>query len=178
MSKLISSFFTNKAVPETGLIPTIRIWEVTPTSSSLVVADDAMDEVGGGFYSYDFTSYDPVKEYLIRTDGGTSLPIGERFQKASNRNSAGEVWNAQTSANDNTGTFGELNNDTNAKVTTALSLLELLLKYQANRTKVDPIGKTLTVYDDDGTTPIKVFDLRDFAGDPSVTEIAERLPQP
>lgn len=55
-------------------------------------------------------------------------------------------------------------------------LVELLLKYESNRTKVDNIAKTLTVYDNDGTSILKVFNLKDFTGTPSVTTIAERIP--
>ena len=59
-----------------------------------------------------------------------------------------------------------------------LSLVETLLKYSKNRTRVDNVAKTLTIYDDDTLTPIKVFNLKDFTGAPSITEIAERMPQP
>ena len=55
--------------------------------------------------------------------------------------------------------------------------LNEILKYSANRTKIDKIAKTLTVFDDNGTTPIKVFDLKDFNGVASITEIAERAPR-
>jgi len=58
------------------------------------------------------------------------------------------------------------------------SLVSLLLKYERNRTRVDKNAFTLTVYDDDGTTPLKVFNLRDFTNSPSYTEVAERMPQP
>lgn len=56
------------------------------------------------------------------------------------------------------------------------SIVEILLKYEGNRTKIDKIAKTLTVYDNDMTTIIKVFDLKDSTGAPSITEVAERVP--
>lgn len=59
----------------------------------------------------------------------------------------------------------------------AIDIVNEILKYSANRTKIDKIAKTLTVFDDNGTTPIKVFDLKDFNGVASITEIAERAPQ-
>lgn len=58
-----------------------------------------------------------------------------------------------------------------------ISLVNEILKYGSNRTKIDKNIKTLTVYDDDGVTPLKVFDLKDFNGVASITEIAERVPQ-
>jgi len=59
----------------------------------------------------------------------------------------------------------------------ALDILNTILKYSANRTKIDRNEKTLTIYDDDGTTPIKIFQLKDFDGVASITEISERMPQ-
>lgn len=184
MNKLISSFFTQNGNPTTGLSPTIRIWDVTNLTNTLIITDDPMVEVGDGFYIYNFAAYDPTRDYLFRTDGGAILSIAERYQKASNRNSAGEVWEAQTTDFINTGTFGLQSNqiaaDTNQiniNVVTALNVLDLLLKYQTNRTKVDPVTSTLTIYDDDGTTVIQVFDLLDETQQPSVDKVFERVPQ-
>jgi hypothetical protein len=101
------------------------------------------------------------------------------------------VWNAQSVAATTTGTFGNLINDikdttedTDTKVTVMRTLLTnvnemlvVLMKYQNNRTKVDPTQKTLTIYDDDDVTPLKVFDLKDFLGNSSITQIAERIPR-
>ena len=54
---------------------------------------------------------------------------------------------------------------------------ELARKFNTNRSVINATNNTLTIYDDDGTTPIKVFDLKDNAGAPSVDEIYERAPQ-
>lgn len=70
--------------------------------------------------------------------------------------------------------------DTNSIISSlslALDIVNTILKYNSNRTRIDKNNKTLTVYDDDGVTPITVFDLKDFNGVASITEIAERSPQ-
>ncbi len=59
---------------------------------------------------------------------------------------------------------------------TAIDIVNEILKYSANRTKIDKITKTMTIYDDDGITPLRVFDLKDFNAIASITEIAERDP--
>lgn len=59
----------------------------------------------------------------------------------------------------------------------AIDIVNEILKYSANKTKIDKNAKTLTVFDDNGVTPLKVFDLKDFNGVASITEIAERVPQ-
>jgi hypothetical protein len=84
----IVSFFTNAGIPATGLSPTVSVWELPKT---LVVNAQAMTQVAGGFYSYDFTGYDDTKDYAIRADGGVSLPAAERY--VANTNDLGQVTN-------------------------------------------------------------------------------------
>lgn len=50
-------------------------------------------------------------------------------------------------------------------------------RYDTNRTKIDKNAFTLTVYADDGTTPLTIYDLKDSTGVASVTEIFERVPR-
>lgn len=54
-----------------------------------------------------------------------------------------------------------------------VTLMEKLL---TNRRKLDNVANTLTFFDDDGTTPILVLDVTDFAGTPSVDPQAEVVP--
>ncbi len=86
--------------------------------------------------------------------------------------------------NDPVGTVGgtlkaleQKTEEIDADLISVSDILGMLVKYQANRTKIDPDAKTLTVYDDDGVTPHRIFQLKNFAGTPSVTEVAERSPQ-
>lgn len=104
---------------------------------------------------------------------------------------AAAVWNKMTAAHLTAGTFGNMVNTikatgdlnfaqiavANTKLDTVTALIETLMKYEMNRTKIDQTAKTLTVYDNDGITPIRVFDLKNFIGVNSITEIAERDPQ-
>ena len=59
----------------------------------------------------------------------------------------------------------------------ALILIEEILKYESNRTRIDKTAKTLTIYDDDDITPIRVFDLKDDTGAASIEAVFERLPR-
>ena len=52
-----------------------------------------------------------------------------------------------------------------------------LIKYQRNRSLIDPVNFTLTIFDDDGTTPLTVFDLKDENGVASCTSVFERIPR-
>ena len=177
MSKTITTFFTNGGTPALGLSPTIRIWEIDPGGDTLVVTDAAMSETGDGIYKYVFAGYDPTLDYTIRADGGATLPIGERYQSGANEHDAQEVWGAQTTDHNDAGSFGEAVNDININVNAAIAVLDVLLKYESNRTRVDPVANTLTIYDDDGTTVLQVFDLYDENGAPSSDCVYERRPQ-
>ena len=64
-----------------------------------------------------------------------------------------------------------------AKIDTAIAQATLARKHLTNRDKIDTTANTLTRYDDDGTTPLVVFDLKDGDGDASSTQIYEKTPQ-
>ena len=57
-------------------------------------------------------------------------------------------------------------------------VIDDLIKYQRNKSIIDPIAFTLTIYEDDQTTPLTVFDLKDSAGVASITSIFQRIPVP
>lgn len=83
---LLIAFFSDKGVPKTGLTPTIDVWEDDATH---VVNAQAMTEIAGGFYKYDFAGYDESKEYSIRADGGVGLTLNDRY--AFGTNEVGQV---------------------------------------------------------------------------------------
>jgi len=67
-------------------------------------------------------------------------------------------------------------NEVKVDITDMFIIISQIKKFNFNRSKIDAIEKTLTVYDDDGITPIVVFSLLDTSTQPSVTEVAEKLP--
>ncbi len=199
---IISSFFTLDGVPAIGLTPppTLIIYSVTGTSQTLVVSGAPMIEVGAGFYQYNFTLYDPTQEYVFQVDGGAATYAGdnpERYQAGSievatitettTTNIASAVWDQTTSSHVATGTFGLLEQQTAANVVqvannlyvnanSVLDIVNLIVQYDTNRTKIDPVACTLTVYENDCITPLRVFKLLDTTGAPSIEQIAERTP--
>jgi len=84
---IISSFFTLNAVPAVGLspLPTLLIWSVTGSSETLVVPSASMNEVGDGFYQYEFAGYVDGTQYVFRVDGGPTYAGDnpERYQAGS-----------------------------------------------------------------------------------------------
>ena len=106
----VLSFFTQNSTPKTGLTPLIDIREVP--SGSLVVNSQSMSELGGGFYYYNHTTYDSVKDYAIICDGTGILAESERYNIAGNESYVEDisngVWNETISEHTNTDTFGLL----------------------------------------------------------------------
>lgn len=185
-TKIIAVNFTNNGVPALGLSPTIDIWELSP--DSLVVNNGALVEVAQGWYRYNFVTYDYTKTYVFTIDGGVTLTQPcDRYKIGGNESFVEDisyqVWEESGAAHLTLGTTGYIVNQIKADTTNiiisvaaATTLIQTLLKYERNRTRIDPIAKTLTVYDDDCITPLQVFDLLDTTGTPSVTEVCERKP--
>lgn len=189
-TKIITANFTNNGNPVTGLTPTIDIYELnpsTPTTNTLIVNNGACAEIGAGWYRYQFTTYDTSKPYVFTFDGGVGLSAYERYKVGGNETYAEEVsdgvWDETANTHIQSGSTGLILQQTKADTTsivvsevTIVTLLNLLLKYQRNRTRIDLINSQLIIFDDDCTTPLTVFNLLDFNGMPNVQEVCEKIP--
>lgn len=180
----IIAFFACNGTPKLGLSPTIRVHKILVGSpnSDLVVEDDPMVEFGDGFYLYIFAGFDPREEYAFRADGGSTSPPEDRFvigatESPTPEENSDAVWVATAADFAGAGSMGLLQNETATDVVSILAIVEEIIKYDRNRTVLDKIEKTLTIFGDDGVTPIRVFKLRDSTGAQSITEIVERDPQ-
>ncbi len=77
----IIAFFTEQGIPKTGLSPTVDVWTI---DGSQVVTAQAMTEVAGGFYYYDFSTYDEDEDYCMRADGTATLTGADRYVFSTN----------------------------------------------------------------------------------------------
>lgn len=88
MAKDWTAFFTKGGTPETGLSALVNIWNVS--TKALVVTDGAMEEIGGGWYKYNHSTYDPSVAYVCRYDANDgSIKDFERYKYAGNRDDMG-----------------------------------------------------------------------------------------
>lgn len=76
----ITTFLTSNNMPALGKSPTISGWTL---DGSIVISGEAMSEVAGGFYAYNFTGYDYTSDYVFLAEE-SSLPQNERYVMASN----------------------------------------------------------------------------------------------
>lgn len=166
-------------------------WKIRPYEGDhrLDIAGNLYDRGGGNPFVSTLGDFNVVinttTSNIVDTveTGGSTGPSANEIAAA--------IWDKAAIGHTSGGTFGEFINmikatgdltatniaDLRAKVDAATILITTLLKYERNRTRIDQTAKTMTVYDDDGTTPIRVFDLKDFTGTGSITTVAERAPQ-
>jgi hypothetical protein len=188
MAKIISVPFTSSGVAVTGLHPTINIYQLgAGPSNTEIVTNGGVSEIGGGWYRYDFLTYDPTTSYVFTIDGGPTLADFDRYKHGGNESYEEDistsVWNEPIGNHTASGSTGETLIMVKADTTSILisditltTLLNLILKYERNRTVIDTINSQLIIYDNDNTTIIQAFDLKDINGLPSVADVLERVP--
>jgi len=136
----VLSFFTDSGLPKTGLSTLIKIIEIP--SGDVLVNNAAMTELNNGFYYYDFTIYDPTKDYAILCDGSTILTNADRYTYSGNENFVEDitngVWDEPTSGHVVAGTFGKALSESSEDLKRVLGLMH------------ENIYIDLPSYDDDG----------------------------
>ena len=65
---------------------------------------------------------------------------------------------------------------TKSQAETINTLCNYIKKLENNRLKIDATANTLTIYEDDGVIPLRVFNLKDSVGAPANENIYERVP--
>ena len=110
----------------------------------------------------------PVQEWRARLHNDRSVR---------NIEIATEVWNYAAGGSPAVPTLGEKIDAIEVTVGNMSVVIDNLIRYQRNKSVIDPNNYTLTIYDDNGTTPLTVFDLKDENGIASITSIFQRIPQ-
>lgn len=140
----ILSFFTQDGIPTTGLNPLVKVLDVETGYS--VVDNELMLETGDGFYRYEFNAYEPSRDYAIICDSVT-LSGSDRYTYAS----SGEYHTVLDSIESTVGMV-------DIRTT-------LLRKIQTNRLELaDGDTDNWTLYDDDTSTPLLTFSVKDKSG--------------
>jgi hypothetical protein len=160
---IIFAFFTKSGIPETGLSPVIDIWEDDGTQ---VVTSTLMAEVNGGFYQYDFTTYDGSKNYAIRADGGATLDNAERYVFSSNE--VAGVWDEQLNDHTITGSTG-------ATLSNIQFLADRVRNIEEGNWRI--VGTQMIFYDINGVEIFR-FNLFGESGQPVNDNVFERIRVP
>ncbi len=141
----ILAHFTQDGDPATGLSPTVKIRDVE--TAVVVVSGTAMVVEGDGFYKYDFSLYNPERDYAIICDSVTLSGV-ERYTYASS------------------GEYNEVLDNIESTVGVVDIRTILLRKIQTNRLELfDGDTDNWILYDDDAVTPLLTFDVTDKNGD-------------
>ena len=89
-----------------------------------------------------------------------------------------KVANVQTTVDNietNVNTLNTKIDNIDLDVSSVLSIVTDIQKYSRNNMKIDVVNKQLIIYDDDGVTPLRVYNIKDRNGLASVDEIFERV---
>lgn len=78
----ITAYFTSGNTPAINLTPapTVSVWELNGT---VAVSAQTMTQIAGGFYTYNFSTYDYTKDYVMRGYASQLAP-SERYVIATN----------------------------------------------------------------------------------------------
>jgi hypothetical protein len=96
ITKQIVVTFTQLSQPVDTLSPSITIIDITdaPTTITTIVNSDTMFSLGqGGGYAYNFTTFDPDRNYYVIIDGGVAQLDQERYAFTSNTGEFREIVN-------------------------------------------------------------------------------------
>jgi len=139
----IVAYFESAGRPSTGLDPLIRIRLV---DTGDIVAEDIMEEVGSGFYRFDFYTYDPTKDYTFLADA-VRLSTKDRFLEGTN------------------GEYGKITDNISLMSDSIDCRVLLMKKLFTNRLELaEGTTDNWILYDDDNVTPLCIFDARDKDG--------------
>lgn len=151
-----------------------------------LITPSAVTDVGFGWYDIGLTSAhtDTVGNLALHIIPNLSGDIVDVIYTVSDYSETSKaVWDVQSTSHVGAGTTGLMLSQISANTaaisisqSTLTSLINTVLKYERNRTRIDTTTATLTIYDDDCTTPLTVFNLKDHLGNPSVAEVCERSP--
>lgn len=72
MNITITASFKSSGNPQTGLSPTVTVWQVNGTNKTVVKTDMPMAELGNGIYSYVFDQFNALHDYLFLMDAGAT----------------------------------------------------------------------------------------------------------
>ena len=136
-------YYTFNGNPINNLYPIIKIRDV---DSGIVVSSGTMTCIGNGLYTYEFGNYNLQKEYMIVCDAMTNL-VDERYKFLAS-GEYGDLLHTVAVLNDN------------------IELRTLLIKkILTNKLELqDGDTDNWILYDDDGSSELLKWDVRDKEG--------------
>ena len=141
----VAAYFENQGSPADGLAPLLRIRHI---DTGAIAAEDTMDGIGDGWYRFDFVTYDMTKDYIMLADGGTSIPQRDRFLEGA------------------TGEYGDISSNIYIMSDNIDCRVLLMKKIFENKLELENGRQdNWVLYDDDGTTPLLIYDASDVNGE-------------
>jgi len=140
------------------------------------------DDYETAWVDSDLTPIFPAQVASLVSGISTDTPTATETATAVRTELSPELANMDTTVSSRASqtSVNSIQSDTTAIQVTLSNMYQVindLLKYQGNKTLIDPNAFTMTIYEDDGVTPLKIFDLQDANGVASITDIYRRIPR-
>ena len=165
---IITSFSNSDGSPATGIASSsIRIRDAN--SSEVLIDEDALTEIGDGFYRYVFTDYSASINYVMRFDGGSALGAG-RYTFAANEHYSFENWEEPMTAH--TGSVFASGSVT--PLSSSGQMMNFLQDIEGGRWRIDTSTNQMVFYKEDNSTIVAVYDLFNSASNPDTNNVFER----
>ena len=74
----IITYLSNSGIPAEDMTPKITIRKVS--DKSIIINNIDMNEIGSGFYDFEFSDYVEGNTYVVLVNGGESIGQSERYQ--------------------------------------------------------------------------------------------------
>lgn len=152
-------------------VPTDQRWNIVIRNNVSSLPETSQGQGQGPCPTADEVA-DAVRTELSLELSRIDTTISSRASQTSVNSIASDVTDIKTSVQNIEAVCGNVEVD----LAQLLALMQLVRKMDTNRTRIDVVQKTLTVYDDDDFTPLVVFALKDSTGAPSVEQVCERVP--
>ena len=143
--------------------------------------------VGANQNIVDVLNLNSVSVRSFNSAGLITVVSGSGVTEQDKLDIADRVWDELATQHNGPGTLSEIMEGiaiktvnlpadpaTQTTVNTIAAAVELVLKIQKNRWKIQ--NNQMIIYDDNGSDPIVTLNLKNAAGDPSMTEVYERTP--
>ncbi len=129
----------------------------------------AVNLVGANSNIADVSNVNQVSIRSANSAGLQTVTSGSGVTEQDKLDIADQVWNEAIADHAIAGSTAKI-------LDTIDDNVAFVKKAEGNRWRIDTSAKTLTIYDDDGVTPIKVFNLKDETGTASTDRVFERVP--
>lgn len=141
---------------------------------SAAVVVRAIGELEATILSYGALTPEGIRDSVWHAAAATYNVAGSMGNKLNSASAAGDPWTAELPGSYAPGSAGKLLSDLAGTADAAALDLAFLRQMESGRWRI--VDNQMIFYAEDGVTPLRAFDLKDADGNPTTTDVLERVP--